>query len=75
MNEDFNLQVEFRVPADGNSGIYLRGIYEVQVANSYGKKNDTHNCGALTAASARATERLLPPGQWQTYDITLVTGT
>src|SRR5262245_12561742 len=26
--EDFNLQVEFRVPADGNSGVYLRGIYE-----------------------------------------------
>src|SRR5689334_12382103 len=42
--EDFNLKLEFRVPKDGNSGVYLRGIYEVQVANSYGAKNDPHNC-------------------------------
>src|SRR6266567_4372990 len=45
--EDFNIQLEFRVPTNGNSGVYLRGIYEVQVANSYGKRNDSHNCGAL----------------------------
>src|SRR3989454_6104722 len=41
--EDFNIQLEFRVPTNGNSGVYLRGIYEVQVANSYGKRNDSHN--------------------------------
>ncbi len=70
--EDFNLQVEFRVPADGNSGIYLRGIYEVQVANSYGKKNDTHNCGALYSRILPSENASRPPGQWQTYDITLV---
>lgn len=70
--EDFNLQVEFRVPADGNSGIYLRGIYEVQVANSYGKKNDPHNCGALYSRILPSENASLPPGQWQTYDITLV---
>src|SRR4030095_12714300 len=36
--EDFNLTLEFRVPKDGNSGVYLRGIYEVQVAEHYGKQ-------------------------------------
>src|SRR5438045_714320 len=45
--EDFNITLEFRVPEDGNSGVYLRGIYEIQVANSFGRKNDPHNCGAL----------------------------
>ena len=33
--EDFNLTLETRVPEGGNSGIYLRGIYEVQVANTF----------------------------------------
>ena len=70
--EDFNLQCEFRVPEDGNSGIYLRGIYEVQVANSYGKKNDSHNCGALYSRIMPSENVSKPPGEWQSYDITLV---
>ncbi len=70
--EDFNLQVEFRVPQDGNSGIYLRGIYEIQVANSYGQKNDPHNCGALYSRILPSKNVSRPPGEWQTFDITLV---
>jgi hypothetical protein len=70
--EDFNLQVEFRVPADGNSGIYLRGIYEIQVANSFGRKNDNHNCGALYSRILPTENVSKPPGEWQTFDITLV---
>ncbi len=70
--EDFNLTLEFRVPEGGNSGIYLRGIYEVQVADSFGKKNDTHNCGALYSRILPAENASKPAGQWQTYDITLV---
>src|SRR5690606_20364870 len=34
--EDFNLTLEVNVPKNGNSGVYLRGIYEVQVADTYG---------------------------------------
>jgi hypothetical protein len=70
--EDFNIKLEFRVPEDGNSGVYLRGIYEVQVANSYGKKNDPHNCGALYSRIMPSENVSKPPGQWQTFDITLV---
>ncbi len=70
--EDFNLQVEFRVPPDGNSGVYLRGIYEVQVANSYGQKNDNHNCGALYSRIFPSENVSRRPGEWQTFDITLV---
>ena len=70
--EDFNLQVEFRVPPDGNSGVYLRGIYEVQVANSFGRKNDPHNCGALYSRIMPSENVSKAPGEWQTFDITLV---
>jgi len=70
--EDFNLQLEFRVPKNGNSGVYLRGIYEIQVADSYGKKNDPHNCGALYSRIMPSENVSRAPGEWQTYDITLV---
>ncbi|HWN95523.1 MAG TPA: DUF1080 domain-containing protein [Methylomirabilota bacterium] len=70
--EDFNLQVEFRVLTNGNSGIYLRGIYEVQVANSFGRRNDNHNCGALYSRILPSENVSKPPGEWQTFDITLV---
>jgi hypothetical protein len=70
--EDFNVQLEFRVPTNGNSGVYLRGIYEVQVANSYGRKNDSHNCGALYSRITPSENVSKPPGEWQTFDITLV---
>ncbi len=70
--EDFNLKLEFRVPEDGNSGVYLRGIYEIQVANSYGNKNDSHNCGALYSRIMPSENISKPPGEWQTFDITLV---
>lgn len=70
--EDFNLKLEFRVPEDGNSGVYLRGIYEIQVANSFGKKNDPHNCGALYSRIMPTRNVSKAPGEWQTFDITLV---
>ena len=70
--EDFNLKVEFRVPTNGNSGIYLRGIYEVQVANSFGRANNNHNCGALYSRILPSENVSKPPGEWQTFDITLV---
>jgi hypothetical protein len=70
--EDFNIQLEFRVPTDGNSGVYLRGIYEVQVANSFGRRNDSHNCGALYSRIMPSENVSRPPGEWQTFDITLV---
>jgi hypothetical protein len=45
--EAFNLRVEVNVPEGSNSGVYLKGIYEVQVLDSYGKPLDPHNMGAL----------------------------
>lgn len=70
--EDFNLTLEFRLPKGGNSGVYLRGIYEVQVADTFGKPLDPHNCGGLYSRICPTESAEKPAGEWQTFDITLV---
>ncbi len=69
--EDFNLKLEVNVPAHSNSGIYLRGIYEVQVVDSYGKDLDSHNMGGLYSRITPSVAAEKPAGEWQTFDITL----
>ena len=70
--EDFNLTLEVRVAKGGNSGVYLRGIYEVQVADTYGKPLDPHNMGAIYSRIKPTVSAEKAPGEWQTMDITLV---
>lgn len=70
--EDFNLKVEVNVGKGQNSGIYLRGIYEVQVADTYGRPVDSHNMGGLYSRITPRVAAEKPAGQWQTMDITLV---
>ncbi len=70
--EDFNLKLEVNVPKKGNSGIYLRGIYEVQVSDSYGKDLDSHNMGAVYSRITPVISAEKPAGQWQTMSITLL---
>ena len=68
---DFKLHLEFRYPAGSNSGVYLRGRYEVQIADSTGTDPAIDELGSIygfVAPSLRATRA----GQWQTFDITLV---
>ena len=69
--KDFRLTTEVRVPEHGNSGIYLRGIYEIQVAESYGKPADCHHLGALYGRITPSTAAERKAGEWQTLDITL----
>ena len=69
--EDFNLKTDVRVPQGGNSGLYLRGIYEVQVAETYGKPVDSHNMGALYSRITPSVAAERPANEWQTIDITL----
>jgi hypothetical protein len=70
--EDFNLKLEVNVPKDGNSGVYLRGIYEVQVFDSYGKPLDPHNMGAIYSRIKPTENAEKPAGEWQTMNITFV---
>jgi len=68
---DFNLKLEVNVPAGSNSGVYLRGIYEVQISDSFGKPLDSHNMGGLYSRITPTVAAEKPAGQWQTLDITL----
>lgn len=70
--EDFNLKLEVNVPKNGNSGVYLRGIYEVQVADTYGRPLDPHNMGGLYSRITPSVAAEKPAGEWQTMDIALV---
>ncbi|WP_372934284.1 3-keto-disaccharide hydrolase [Mariniphaga sediminis] len=69
--EDFNLTLEVNVPKGSNSGVYLRGMYEIQVLDSYGKETDSHNMGALYSRITPSVAAEKPAGEWQTMDITL----
>lgn len=70
--EDFNLKLEVSTLEGSNSGIYLRGIYEVQVMESFGKPLDSHHMGALYSRITPSVNAEKPIGEWQTMDITLV---
>ena len=70
--EDFKLHVEFNCGENSNSGIYLRGRYEVQVETDSIEEPPSHHMGGLYGFLAPKPELPRKPGEWQTYDITLV---
>ena len=70
--EDFNLKLEVNVPRRGNSGIYLRGIYEVQISDTYGRDLDSHNMGAIYSRITPTLAAEKPAGQWQSLNLTLL---
>ncbi len=68
---DFKLHVELRLPAGSNSGVYLRGRYEVQVADYLGEPA-IDGLGAVYGFIAPSEDAGKGADQWQTLDITLV---
>lgn len=69
---NFELHAEIRLGKDSNAGLGLRGRYEVQVLEDFGKPADTHGNGALYSRILPASNASKAPGEWQTYDIRLV---
>jgi 3-keto-disaccharide hydrolase len=69
---DFKLHLEFRYPKDGNSGVYLRGRYEAQIEDTRGQEPDDTHLGAIYGFLPPNQDAARQPGQWQSYDITLV---
>jgi len=75
---DFKLHVEFYCPympdrrgqGRANSGCYMHSKYEVQVLDSFGLKPAMGDCGSIYGVRITSKNSSLPPGQWQTYDIT-----
>jgi hypothetical protein len=69
---DCRLHVEFNVPKGSNSGVYLQGLYEVQILDSYGKKDSElryGDCGGIYDTAPPRTNASRAPGEWQTFDI------
>jgi len=69
---DFKLHIEFRYPKGSNSGVYLRGRYEVQVMDSKGSEPLKDNFGGVYGFIAASEMAAKNAGEWQSYDITLV---
>ncbi len=71
--QDYELHLEFTVPRGSNSGVYNRGLFEIQVFDSYGApKLAFHDCGALYERAIPKENLSKPPGEWQSFDITLI---
>lgn len=70
--KDFKLHVEFRVPPHGNSGVYLRGRYEIQIEDSHGRPPQASGCGAMYSRIIPSANPAKPASEWQTYDATLI---
>jgi len=68
---DFNLKLEVNIPDGSNSGVYLRGMYEIQVVDSYGKELDPHNMGALYSRITPSVAAEKKAGEWQTMEMIL----
>ena len=69
--EDFKLHVEFNCGPESNSGVYLRGRYEVQIETDSVAEPPSHHTGGVYGFLAPTPELPRKPGEWQTYDITL----
>lgn len=70
--DDFRLHIEFNCAPKSNSGIYLRGRYEVQIEDDPEPEGPTMRTGGVYGFLAPSPEPARTPGVWQTYDITLV---
>ncbi len=76
---DVEMYVEFLVASKSNSGVYLQGLYEVQVLDSHGVATPgVHDCGAIyerwidgrgVGGSAPRQNASGPPGEWQSFHI------
>jgi len=69
---DFKLHLEFRYPEGSNSGIYLRGRYELQIADNIGLEPLSILFGGIYGFLTPNEMAAKQAGEWQEYDITLI---
>jgi hypothetical protein len=70
--QDFKLHLEFRNGPNSNSGVYLRGRYEVQIENESASEPPSHHTGGIYGFLAPNPEESRVTDEWQSFDITLV---
>jgi hypothetical protein len=69
---DFKLHIEFRYPKESNSGIYLRGRYELQIEDNKGMEPSKDHLGAIYGFIVPSQMAAKAAGEWQSYDVTLI---
>ncbi len=70
--KDFTLHLEVNCPEGSNSGIYLRGRYEIQVQDDYGKPPHSRHMGGIYGYLTPSRNTARPAGEWQEIDVTLI---
>ena len=70
--QNFKLHTEFRIPEGSNSGIYLRGRYEVQITDSHGGEPSDIEFSGVYGFLPPNEMMARPAGEWQSYDIVLI---
>jgi hypothetical protein len=70
--QDFKLHIEFNCGNDSNSGVYLRGRYEVQIETDSVAEPPSHHTGGVYGFLAPSPEQARAADAWQTFDITLI---
>lgn len=70
--QDFKLHIEFNCGKDANSGVYLRGRYEVQIETESQAEPPSHHTGGVYGFLAPSPELPRKADTWQSFDITLV---
>ena len=70
--DDFKLQAEFRYPKGSNSGIYLRGRYEMQIEDNFGDEPESHKVGGIYGFLTPSTNASKRAGEWQSAEVSLV---
>ncbi len=72
LHGDCQLHIEFAVSKNSNSGVYFQGQYELQILDSFGKKDKDltfHDCGGIYTKAPPRKNACKAPGEWQTYDV------
>jgi hypothetical protein len=70
--QDYKIHAEYKLEKNSNSGIYIRGRYELQVLDDFGKPPDVHSHMAVYAWHAPLVNASKPVGEWQTMEATIV---
>jgi Domain of Unknown Function (DUF1080) len=69
---DFRIEADYKLSPKGNSGIYLRGRYELQVLDDAGMPPESHGHMAIYSRRAPDVNASKPAGEWQTAQATIV---
>lgn len=69
---DFKISLEFNIPEGSNSGLYLRGRYEVQIMDSYKMEPSSTTAGGVYGFIKPVVNASKPAGDWQKMEVTLV---